>query len=60
MIVESIFTLNMIYHHNIGVITGPCHAEEVALERLSYIACGDAEKAKVVAEHLAEIISKRR
>jgi glycerol-3-phosphate dehydrogenase (NAD(P)+) len=31
-------------------------------ERLSYltIACGDAEKAKVVAEHLAAIISKRK
>ena len=42
-------------YDNIGVITGPCHAEEVALERLSYltIACADAQKAKIIAKSVS-------
>ena len=42
---------------NIGIICGPCHAEEVALERLSYltVACQDED----MAEYLADIMSNR-
>ena len=49
------FTHYNIPFKDIGVITGPCHAEEVAMERLSYltIACADEEKAKFVADKLS-------
>ncbi len=52
---EHFHTQYNIPYDNIGVITGPCHAEEVALERLSYltIACSDKNKAKNLAKALS-------
>jgi glycerol-3-phosphate dehydrogenase (NAD(P)+) len=49
-------------YDNIGVITGPCHAEEVALERLSYltIACSDKTKAMDVAKNLSSYYIKTK
>lgn len=44
-----------ISYENIAVIAGPCHAEEVALERLSYltIAAGDLKKAEIISDCLS-------
>ncbi|MGI6574012.1 MAG: NAD(P)H-dependent glycerol-3-phosphate dehydrogenase [Fermentimonas sp.] len=45
---------------NIGVLSGPCHAEEVALERLSFLtaASKDERKAKLLAEAISSRILK--
>ncbi|MFV0472520.1 MAG: NAD(P)H-dependent glycerol-3-phosphate dehydrogenase [Paludibacteraceae bacterium] len=42
-------------NENIVVIGGPCHAEEVALERLSYltVACSSRDKARFVGKKLS-------
>lgn len=53
MLVSDYF--NKVYNvpmENIAAIGGPCHAEEVALERLSYltIACTNKERARSIAQ----------
>ena len=49
-------------NENIAVIAGPCHAEEVALERLSYltISCSDTEKAETIAKNLSSAYIKTK
>lgn len=47
---------------NIGVLSGPCHAEEVALERLSFltVASKDPNKAALLSEAINSRILKTR
>ncbi len=46
-----------ISYENIGVIAGPCHAEEVAMERLSYLTIASQDQQK--AEELSTYIKGR-
>ena len=52
---EYLFAHWGVQKNDLGIICGPCHAEEVALERLSYltIASQDPEKAKLMGNALA-------
>ncbi len=52
---EYLNTVFQVPFENIGVITGPCHAEEVALEKLSYLtlACSNIANADVLCEYMA-------
>jgi len=51
---EYLNTVFQVPLNHIGVITGPCHAEEVALEKLSYLtlACRDITKADDLCEYM--------
>lgn len=59
---EYFHQLHQVPYDNIGVIAGPCHAEEVALERLSYltIACFDKQKADTMAKAMATYFVKTK
>jgi len=43
-----------ISYDQIGVISGPCHAEEIAMEKLSYLtfSCPNSENAKIISKWL--------
>lgn len=61
MVISSFFNKNFnVPAENIGVISGPCHAEEVALERMSFltIACRDLDKANMLSESINSRILK--
>ncbi len=48
---NSVFSVPL---ENIGVVTGPCHAEEVAMEKLSYLtlACSEISNAEQLAVYM--------
>lgn len=59
---EYLQKVHCVPDNQIGVVAGPCHAEEVALERLSYltIACTDEEKSRFVADAMTRPFVKTK
>ncbi|WP_111684713.1 NAD(P)H-dependent glycerol-3-phosphate dehydrogenase [Winogradskyella tangerina] len=59
---EHFHDIYQIPFENIAVIAGPCHAEEVALERLSYltISCADPNNANDIADKLSSSYIKTK
>ncbi len=53
-VAEYINTYYEVPFDQIGIVTGPCHAEEVALERLSYltVVCKNPENAVILGEKI--------
>ena len=54
LVVEYLNQIFNVPYENMGVIAGPCHAEEVALERLSYLTVASLDEIK--AESFAKLI----
>jgi glycerol-3-phosphate dehydrogenase (NAD(P)+) len=58
LIVGEFFNQKLnVANNNIGVITGPCHAEEVAMEKLSYLTI--ASQNKEIASYVASKLNCR-
>jgi len=54
LVTEYLSELYSIPKENIGVVSGPCHAEEVALERLSYVTV--ASQSRELGEYFARAL----
>lgn len=52
---EYFYQIHRVDYQKIAVITGPCHAEEVALERMSYLTF--ASQNEVFAQNFSQLIS---
>lgn len=51
LVTDYLKTYYNVSSDNIAIVGGPCHAEEIALERLTYptVACANAERAQILA-----------